>query len=432
MEHKTSKSICDGAQAEAQTQTDSACDLPAPCPESVSPGAPPSNTAPANCIDGEITILRSGVDSLYLTFHGELKDDIEKNFVRLKLLAQSESYKDQAKAFIEFGEDRFQIQPKGAGKYRFVIRDGRFYIKVSSSDADQMPMCHVQISSELLTRCGLDESVKALKLIVYNMGLVKRTTVSRVDICCDFLTYRDLGLVSPTDWVTRTRFIDPHYDSCVYTGTTFGTRKRIRANLYDKLRESRLKKKFYFDGLWFMSGWDNDQTVWRLEFQFYRPALKDFNIDFLHEFKSKRNSLWAYATHEWLRLASPTEDQTRARWPTDSLWKGLQSVTFDDHDIEPMRREFSRNIPADYYLFIIGIAGIISFMAIHNIPDFREAANQFLIAAEDFHVWNPKNLGQTLNEYAYEKAAMKARKFNLPFGDSTSESAEAYRKVKGK
>ena len=293
-------------------------------------------------------------------------------------------------------------------------------------------MCHVQISSELLTRCGLDESVKALKLIVYNLGVVKRTTVSRVDMCCDFLTNRDLGLVHPTDWVTRTRFIDPHYDSCVYTGTTFGNRKKIRANLYDKLRESRLKKKLYFDDLWFMSGWDNVQTVWRLEFQFYRPALKDFNIDFLYEFKSKRNSLWAYVTREWLRLASPTEDKTRARWPTDSLWKGLQSVTFDDHDIEPMRREFSRNIPADYYLFIIGIAGIISFMAIHNIPDFREAANQFVIAAEDFHVWNPKNLGQTLNEYAYEKAAMKARRFNLPFGDSTAESAKAYRKVKGK
>ncbi len=363
---------------EAQAQTESARALPAHDDSGDSPGAPLSNTAPANCTDGVTTVLRSGIDSLYLSFHGDLDAEIEKDLVRLKLLSQSNAVNDQCQAFIEFGDDRFQVSPKGAGNFRYILSDGRYYIKVSSSDALRMPLCHVRISSELLTRCGEAEPIRELRRIVSQLGEVKRVTVSRIDICCDFVTHRDLGLIPATDWVTRTNFINPHYDNHQYTGTTFGNRNKLRANIYNKSLEAKKSRKAFFDEIWWLEGWNRDQTVWRLEFQFFRGSLADFDINLLYEMKPKLNSLWAYATKEWLRLATPVDDNTRSRWPTDSFWELMQSVQFGDFPVEPMKRRFTHRIPTDNYLYINGIAGITSFMAINNIQDFRKAANEFV------------------------------------------------------
>ena len=43
-------------------------------------GAPPSNTAPSNRIEGnsDAQILQTGVNSLYLSYSGELKPDVEE------------------------------------------------------------------------------------------------------------------------------------------------------------------------------------------------------------------------------------------------------------------------------------------------------------------------------------------------------------------
>ena len=85
MESKSSKT-CTRTQAEAQ-----ACHAPsAPAPGSdTSTGAPPSNTAPANYIDGSTRIFRPGIDSLYLSWSGTLFQDIDDQLTGLKALAQS-------------------------------------------------------------------------------------------------------------------------------------------------------------------------------------------------------------------------------------------------------------------------------------------------------------------------------------------------------
>ena len=59
----------------AKAQAEATCHLVPAAPaldHGNSKGAPPSNTAPANCIDGIHHILRTGVDSLYLSFKGDL------------------------------------------------------------------------------------------------------------------------------------------------------------------------------------------------------------------------------------------------------------------------------------------------------------------------------------------------------------------------
>ena len=55
------------------------------------PGAPPSNTAPYNCNwSDDLVILRSGVDTLQLSYRGELYEEWQVRLAELKRLAQSE------------------------------------------------------------------------------------------------------------------------------------------------------------------------------------------------------------------------------------------------------------------------------------------------------------------------------------------------------
>ena len=60
-------------------------------------GAMPSNTAPHSCKPVE-KILRWGVDSLYLSFTGELHEEVEDKLNRLKLKAQSPDPSEKAQA----------------------------------------------------------------------------------------------------------------------------------------------------------------------------------------------------------------------------------------------------------------------------------------------------------------------------------------------
>ena len=62
-------------------------------------GAPSSNTAPSNCNDGTNTrILRVGVDSLYLSYPGELSQESAVRLNTLKDLAQSKDPEQQKRA----------------------------------------------------------------------------------------------------------------------------------------------------------------------------------------------------------------------------------------------------------------------------------------------------------------------------------------------
>ena len=96
-------------------------------------GTPPSNTVPSNSIPEKFTPLLFGVDSLYLSFPGDLSEEWEKKLEHLKLLAQSESEKEQAQAQLKIGEHLFEVSDHGAKRFPYILADNCFYIKFSSS-----------------------------------------------------------------------------------------------------------------------------------------------------------------------------------------------------------------------------------------------------------------------------------------------------------
>lgn len=82
--------------------------------ENHSAGAPLSNTAPANCMEPDSSsLLRVGVDSLYLSYPGALSDDAAIRLKVLKELAQSREADSQKLAQYAVGDHLFEVNDRG-------------------------------------------------------------------------------------------------------------------------------------------------------------------------------------------------------------------------------------------------------------------------------------------------------------------------------
>ena len=101
-------SNCDGEERRAEadrggdpTEQDAASDVYPATEHDL--GAMPSNTAPSNHKSQPLTILRFGVDSLYLSFKGKLKDEWLELLDTTKTRAQSLDEWEQSTAQVIIG-----------------------------------------------------------------------------------------------------------------------------------------------------------------------------------------------------------------------------------------------------------------------------------------------------------------------------------------
>ncbi|MEK0326742.1 MAG: hypothetical protein QQN63_13670, partial [Nitrosopumilus sp.] len=75
-----------------------------------SKGTKPSNTVPSTSINQPTTlILRTGIDSLYLSYRGEMHDDTAIRLSELKTLAQSDKDSDAALAQFRSGDQLLEV-----------------------------------------------------------------------------------------------------------------------------------------------------------------------------------------------------------------------------------------------------------------------------------------------------------------------------------
>jgi hypothetical protein len=426
----------DSTQARTRTASEPLCDsvtaLAASRLGDGIPGAPPSNTAPANCIDDQNLIYRADVDSLYLSFVGTLSQEAENQIIELKSLAQSDNPHDVAKAVLEIERHRFEVFGSGTRNFPYILKDGVFNIQLSKASSDKLPMAYVQIASETLTLSGLIPTVLELKGILRQLGSFTEIKVSRVDICCDFSTPVDFVDLPLAEWISRSKKRHNYFESGVFSGYVFGQGSPMSARLYDKTLEIKKSKKDYMKDIWWGEGWDRKCQVWRLEFQIKRSVLIELGISSFDDLLGTLNTLWEYATQNWLRLILPGKDQTKARWPNHPLWADLQKADLGRGNQALLKRSHITGIPGERQRFINGLSGITLHMAIENIETFKEAGPSYLEAAADFHGWNSMFTGEDIEAHCYRQAALKARKYNTKFGVDKVDSADDYRKAKGR
>ena len=205
--------------------------------ESLMSGAPPSNTAPYNCNDGYFKALRWGVDSLYLSYPGELSRESDARLKALKELAQSSAPGEVAKAQLPLGSHIFEVKEKGASLFPYILEDGAFRIQLSRP-SHKAPMAYVKVSAKYLAHVGPVEAEKHLYALLSELGELKESAnVSRIDLFVDFQSSVDMESWDRNAWVTRASSINAYAVSGNFSGWSVGLGGIISARLYNKLLE---------------------------------------------------------------------------------------------------------------------------------------------------------------------------------------------------
>lgn len=194
-------------------------------------------------------------------------------------------------------------------------------------------------------------------------------------------------------------------------GNVFGQSGDVSARLYDKTKEIVKSEKFFFKELWQQNGWDGESSVWRLEFQLRREALKtcqSLNPDFIIELF---NSLWRYYTTQWLSLRDVNPNDTnRSRWELAAEWQTLSEAKFNPHPVEDIRRLNFESIPSDETIFVGATGYLTSFMVKYEykclaeaLAAYTEHARSYFKSAENKHI--------SFDGYVDKKVAEKKVKF---------------------
>ena len=378
-------------------------------------GTQSSNTVPSTYIpDDSSRILRTGIDSLYLSFWGELAEDTSIRLNKLKELARSDLSARTSLAQIKFHEHLFEVAGNGRHTFAYVLTDAWYRVEVSKKDAKSAPLAHCRIASELLTTCGADWAVHDLCKVVSMIGaLSDPPSVSRADLCVDFVTDYSIDQIQNSEWVTKARRFDSHIDERRFSGLSIAAGSPLSARLYNKTLEMKKNPRPYLEHLWREAGWDGVSDVWRLEFQLRRQALRDLSVVRYSDLADSLAGIWEYCTHKWLRHTLPLEaDRNQSRWPLSPLWLLMQSAQWSGiNEVQRVNSERSRG-PSDRSLFVNGLSPLTSFMARDGYLDAGEASKAFMDAARQYHDGNASQTGVDFDDYVHAKVREKRKAYN--------------------
>src|SRR5262249_50375131 len=140
------------------------------------------------------------------------------------------------------------------------------------------------------------------------------------------------------------------------SGMTFSPGGTVSMVLYDKVLHGRLSGKRHMEPLWAAAGWQPGVPVTRHEARLRRPTVRELGL--VGEARSCLADPWECPTHlgaifaavvggadaepcpeavdvAWIRRVVPQAgDTNRSRWPTDPVWRVVQSATFADAPAE--------------------------------------------------------------------------------------------------
>ena len=397
--------------------------------------AVPSNTATNNSNnEGLIKFLRFGVDSLYLSYQGEIFESVDEKLAKLKLLARSDNQGQQAKAQYKIGDHLFEVKDKGTSMFAYILEDNAFRIQLSRPNKS-VPMAYVKVSSEYLTYKTPADAEKSIHNILTQLGVLQSSAnVSRIDLYVDFVSHQNMEAWTRKAWVTRAGSVSSYAINKQFTGWAIGMGGVIAARLYDKLFELVTSHKTYLIPLWQAAGRLEGEPVWRLEFEFKRDFLSQKDLIPLKDTLANLNGLWSYATTEWLKLTIPNaNDDTRARWPIHPMWQQLATLDWETND-SPLKNRFdNQRIPNQEAVLDRAYSAFTTWMACNASDDPDTAIQQFYDALS-VHIFDKANkFGLHVDEMIMSKVAYKARLFNTlntnPQEEYLTFNSEAYRRA---
>jgi hypothetical protein len=275
---------------------------------------PLGNTGGATFTGQPPTPVLAGIDSLYLGFYGQL---------RLEIVGVADTG-----GGVMVGEYEFTVDSRGRGAYGVVLDNPWMNISVGNRFQSSLsPPVYVQVKSDFIHFTGLTTAYRTVVSVVNCLFLagVEREQVSRADIFVDIPWQQGFQPQDINQFVTRARKSKTEYENNRVSSITVG-RGDVKARIYNKSLELGASGKDWLYQIW---GVDERLPVWRTEIEFRRGFLNDYGIDTFEDLLESRQSLWNYATTDWLSMRI-VGNPNPTRRPVTAFWQGVQNATFTD------------------------------------------------------------------------------------------------------
>ena len=300
--------------------------------------------------------LASGLDALYLSGRTELSPHL------LTVLDSGREYAGESGSPVEvqLGGTSWDLASHGWQKYRYCLDHPRGRLGITPSR--QLPTLRFQARAEALHGLGPVAVIDWIAEVVGEAVGESWWSVSRVDLFSDWQGWTLQG-DDRHRFVCRASVRKTYEDSDRFTGFEFGARGSgtYCARIYDKTLDIERKGADWWPDVW-GDAYNPSETVHRVEFEIGREALRQFGLDSPASVLDGAPSLWRYATEDWLSWRTPTEDQTRSRWPVSPEWLDVQSARLEgaaiglERTLDGRRRGSLRKLMPGLNGYLVGFA----------------------------------------------------------------------------
>lgn len=349
--------------------------------------------------------LSTGLDTLNLAAKGSVRSEVWDLLAEAKRRAQDVEEADPVD-FPVTGQ-AFLLRPYGVRGYTYWLSSPDFELMLGTSQ--RFPSGLVQLHSAYLHSVGLDYALRLLEELLRHdlFAGTYELTVSRVDL------YADVQGWSPELSDLR-RFVgfgrhrrgfqerqEAYLSGARLTGFMFG-KAALVGRIYDKTVEIQRHGVSWLPDLWGTDG--RREPVWRIEFQYRREALTDFNLRGIDDVLASLQDLWRYATVEWLSLRKPTSDRRQRRWPVDPIWEQIRAIRIAPAMTGVVRRRLEE---ADELKLLQGLQGYATSLAA------RRDHQQLGDALEDFGTLVSRYLASRGRQFSEEVRRKQARQLGV-------------------
>jgi hypothetical protein len=334
-------------------------------------------------MSGELRVLSSGVDTLYFSAKGALRQGLLEALEACRVGAGGRPER------FEFGADGTAFRHNGHGwhGYRHWLTGSGFDVMVGASEV--VPPVYVQVRSAFIHELGasgaLAEIVACLETHFFEGGL--KAGASRLDVYADVQGW-DLRPADFERFVTRatrrTQYDGQGGEGEMFehgrwlSGFSFG-RGDFMARVYDKRREMAVSRKDWLKLVW--QDEDPDASVWRIEFQARRSVLAAMGLGDAATAVRSRQGLWNYGT-DWLSFRNRSGHARPCRWPVSAIWDWVQKIQLGE-PCEPLVRERADSADLNR-LLAVSTGCLTSYAARLGLAELEATSSAVSLAASRY------------------------------------------------
>jgi hypothetical protein len=354
---------------------------------------------------GVLRVRSTGVDTLNLAAKGPVRKQVWELVGEAKAQAQT-SAESELIDFPVTGQ-AFLLKPHGVRGYTYWLSSPDFELMLGTSE--KFPAVLVQMHSAYMHSMGVDGSLRLVEQLLGHDVFAGpyELMVSRIDLYADFQGWTPelTDLRRFVGFGRHRRGFEERQQTYMtgsrLTGFMFG-KDVLVGRIYDKTVEIRRRGLSWLPDLWGADG--QDDPIWRLEFQYRRAALVEFNLRTVGDVLAAAQDLWRYATEEWLTLRTPTSDRRQRRWPVDPVWEEIRDIRIAPGMTGVVRRRLQE---ADELRLVQGFQGYASSLAARR--DRLELGD----AMEDFGTLLRRYLESRGREFTKEVARKQSRQLGV-------------------